>query len=169
MGRFYPRNAQSRDGARQGPDHISGNSPRQQRSKRDDDVNNLYGRASTFALASTGANSVAASSLVAGFNGVVFTLTGADQWAGDVAGSLKINSLIAGLSGSGAAGLQASLNAAAFSLDISMRKLNVKFPATAAYSIGASQSYNWTFPEDFFIFKAGAVTVTSAMVVTFGA
>jgi hypothetical protein len=167
MARFYPRTAQARIDARIGPDHVSRTNPRNQRSKRDSEAVGLYIQAS--ALAGTLGNSVAATSVVAGGVPLLFTLSGGDVWAGDlISSTAKVNSLIAGLSGSGFAGIQAALNAAAFSLDTNRQKLNVVIPAVAAYSIGAAQSYNWTFLEEAFRYRAGPVTVTSCMVVKNG-
>jgi hypothetical protein len=98
-------------------------------------------------------------------NAPSWTIGGADRWAADLlTNATKFSALMAGLADGGA--LSSVLSAGQFNLDATKTVLTLSLAVgIAAYSIGADRSYVWTFPEQAFLNRAGALAVTSAIVV----
>lgn len=170
--RFYPRAKQSRTDSLIGPDHVSRHGPHQVRSRRDGLAQSIGpgDGGLVMAVTVTGGNSLGVKSLVAGGSAILFTVTGQDRWADPIANvnvrSMIVAGLATGFNVSSLIGILASSGSAPFSLDSTGALLNVVLPPIAAFSPGASTSFDWTFPEGAFKNRAGSLTVGSAFVVS---
>lgn len=170
--RFYPRNKQSRTDSLIGPDHVFRLAPRENRSRRDGLAKSIGPGDGplVMSVAPTLGNSIGVKSIVAGGSNLLFTCSGQDLWS-DVVGNTAIRSAVIGGLATGfnvtsLQGILQSSGSAPFSVDVTSTKLNIKLPAIAAYSPGASTAFDWTFPEQAFRNRAGSFLCASCIVVT---
>ena len=166
--RRFPRNSQTRRDALTSIGHaVFQHMPHDSRARRDEDVrySGLTGLPNTSVTPSHAL--INESAIVAGScaNAPTWTVAGGDIFVADIlTNATKFTALMAGLADGGA--ISSVVSGSDFSLNTARDTLVLSLSAAiATYSIGANQSYVWTFPETAFRNRAGALVVTSAIVV----
>lgn len=169
--RFYPRQRKSRTDAMIGPDHVSGDSPRQERSKRDGNGYSIGPGLGAIvnSVVVTGNGSLGVKSMISGGVSVLFTIGGGEDLflpiTTNIASAISAG-LATGFNASSVIGNLVSSGTVPYSVDTTRTLLNVKLPPTASYSPGASTAFSWVLPEIAFQNRAGGISVASAIVVT---
>lgn len=169
--RFYPRQRLSRTDGMIGTGHVSGNSPRQDRSKRDGNAYSIGPGLGAIvnSVTVTGNGSLGVKSLVTGGVSVVFTVRGGEDLFQPITTSIASAisaGLATGFNASSLIGNLVSSGTVPYSLNNARTALNVNLPPTASYSPGAGTAFAWTLPEVAFQNRAGGISVASALVVT---